>query len=248
MGQDTASRILDAAETLLVAYGYRKVTIDEVAGRAGVGKGTLYLYWPSKRELFAAVLARETAHRVAEQVAALVADPAEVRLHRALRRTFLQTMRSPLARALATGDYAVLGEVLTASDSGSRFIFGKLETTTRYLALLHRHGLLADDPAADPTLLHRLTAVILGAYQLEQALSVHDGAAGPALDLEGRADALVITLRRAFEPATEPTVATLRAAAGELADLHTQWLADLADALPETTPLGKRGQPSPSTH
>lgn len=32
-------------------YGYRKMTVDEVAADAGIGKGTIYLHFPSKEEL-----------------------------------------------------------------------------------------------------------------------------------------------------------------------------------------------------
>ena len=38
-------RLLDVATTLLVRWGYRKTTIDDVAREAGVGKGTIYLHW-----------------------------------------------------------------------------------------------------------------------------------------------------------------------------------------------------------
>jgi AcrR family transcriptional regulator len=34
-------RVLDAAADLLVRLGYRRVTIEEVARRAGIGKGTV---------------------------------------------------------------------------------------------------------------------------------------------------------------------------------------------------------------
>jgi AcrR family transcriptional regulator len=236
VGGDKASRILDAAEALLIAFGYRKVTIDDVVGRAGVGKGTVYLYWPSKRELFAAVLIRDTAQRLAEQLAALTADPAEVRLHRTIRRSFLQTMRRPLAKALATADRTVLGEVLTMNTTGSRFALGKIETTARYLTLLHQHGLLADDPQADPALFYRLSAAVLGSFALDRNIPGAEGMPGADLDLEDKADALVTTLRRAFEPPAEPPPATLRAAAHELADLYRQWLAELIASPPETTP------------
>ena len=231
MSQDKASRILDAAETLLLTFGYRKVTIDEVAARAGVGKGTLYLYWPSKRELFAAVLARDTARLVAAQLAAVSRDPGEVRLHRAIRRSFLLTMRSPVAKALATGDHAMLGEVLTNNEAGSHYLLGKLETTAGYLGILQRHGLLADDTSADPTLLYRLSAAVLGSYLLEGGPPT-SAIPGADLDLETKADALATTLRRAFEPSAEPSQATLQAAADELTDLHRQWLADLTGFLP----------------
>ncbi len=41
--QRREERLLDAATTLLVRWGYRKTTIDDVAREAGVGKGTIYL-------------------------------------------------------------------------------------------------------------------------------------------------------------------------------------------------------------
>ena len=59
MSDERGNRVLDAAGELLVTHGYRKVTIADVAERAGVGKGTVYLHWASKLELFGAVLVRE---------------------------------------------------------------------------------------------------------------------------------------------------------------------------------------------
>jgi AcrR family transcriptional regulator len=34
-------RILDAAERLLERYGYRKMTVEELASEAGIGKGSV---------------------------------------------------------------------------------------------------------------------------------------------------------------------------------------------------------------
>ena len=70
MSQNREARILDAAGELLLAFGYRRVTIDDVARRAGVGKGTVYLHWASKLELFATVLIRDAAEIVVEQISA----------------------------------------------------------------------------------------------------------------------------------------------------------------------------------
>jgi AcrR family transcriptional regulator len=226
VGDGKALRVLDAAKALLVAFGYRKVTVDDVARRAGVGKGTVYLCWPSKRELFAAVLTRDTAELLGEQLAALRADPAEVRLHRAMRRSFLLVMGRPLAKALYIGDFDVLGELATMSQTGRQFAVGKMETTKRYLTVLYAHGLLSDDPATEPILSYRLSAAVTGSYLLE-------GIGGAAdFDLADKADALATTLRRAFEPTTEPTLAMLRGAAAELIDLYQQWMTDLTDSLP----------------
>ncbi|MEZ5664545.1 MAG: TetR/AcrR family transcriptional regulator [Burkholderiaceae bacterium] len=51
--------LLDAALTLFVERGYAATRVEEVASLAGVSKGTLFLYFPSKEDLFKAVV-RET--------------------------------------------------------------------------------------------------------------------------------------------------------------------------------------------
>jgi len=48
--------LLDAALTVFVERGYAAASLDEVARRAGVSKGTLYLYFDNKVELFKAVV------------------------------------------------------------------------------------------------------------------------------------------------------------------------------------------------
>jgi AcrR family transcriptional regulator len=40
--------VLDAARELVSEGGYAKVTIEAIAARAGVGKQTIYRWWPSK--------------------------------------------------------------------------------------------------------------------------------------------------------------------------------------------------------
>jgi AcrR family transcriptional regulator len=48
---DLREVILDAMERLLARYGYKKTTVDDLAREAGIGKGTVYLYFPSKEEV-----------------------------------------------------------------------------------------------------------------------------------------------------------------------------------------------------
>lgn len=50
--------ILDAAEQLFSQFGYRRTSMDDVARRAGVAKGTLYLYFDGKVALFRAMQTR----------------------------------------------------------------------------------------------------------------------------------------------------------------------------------------------
>jgi len=43
--------ILDATDRLLARFGYRKMTVEDIAGEAGIGKGTIYLHFSSKEEV-----------------------------------------------------------------------------------------------------------------------------------------------------------------------------------------------------
>lgn len=43
--------ILDATDRLLARYGYRKMTVEDIASEAGIGKGTIYLHFISKEEV-----------------------------------------------------------------------------------------------------------------------------------------------------------------------------------------------------
>lgn len=58
--------LIDAALDLFVEKGFSATRIEEVAHRAGVSKGTLYLYFPSKEALLKAVI-RE---RVSSEISA----------------------------------------------------------------------------------------------------------------------------------------------------------------------------------
>jgi AcrR family transcriptional regulator len=60
------SELLDAALELFVEKGFTAARAEEVAQRAGVSKGTLYLYYPSKEELFKAVIVRNLTSRIAD--------------------------------------------------------------------------------------------------------------------------------------------------------------------------------------
>ena len=60
--------LLDAALDLFVEKGFAATRSEEVASRAGVSKGTLYLYYPSKEELLKEVIRHNVVNQIAEGI------------------------------------------------------------------------------------------------------------------------------------------------------------------------------------
>jgi len=57
---DADEQILNAALSMLRDGGYRQLSLDEVARRAGTAKSSIYRRWPSKAALAAEIVRRET--------------------------------------------------------------------------------------------------------------------------------------------------------------------------------------------
>ncbi len=54
--EERREKILKSAVNVFTSKGYEAATIPEIAREAGVAAGTIYLYFPNKRELFVAVV------------------------------------------------------------------------------------------------------------------------------------------------------------------------------------------------
>ena len=54
----SAPEIVTAADRLLARYGYRRMTVDDIAREADIGKGTIYLHFPSKEAVILSVINR----------------------------------------------------------------------------------------------------------------------------------------------------------------------------------------------
>src|SRR5579862_1557948 len=90
MREATRQRILREAAREFARLGFDQANINLIAEQAGIGKGTIYLYFENKRELFLAMLRSITQVQVAAIRAALaVKGPLQVRLER-LFRAFAQ--------------------------------------------------------------------------------------------------------------------------------------------------------------
>jgi AcrR family transcriptional regulator len=88
--------ILAAALACFTERGFAATRLEDVAARAGVTKGTLYLYFANKEELFKAVVRQTIVANIvrAEEFIAESAEPAPVLLERVLQR-WSETITTP---------------------------------------------------------------------------------------------------------------------------------------------------------
>jgi AcrR family transcriptional regulator len=100
-------RIIQAATDLFIQHGYRKTSVDEVAHRAGVAKGTVYLYFKTKAELLTQAIVEEKKRYLIEIKPVLEAPPAE-RLQRYIRLAPVVIQKMPLLSKLMSGDREVM--------------------------------------------------------------------------------------------------------------------------------------------
>ncbi|MGW8556576.1 TetR/AcrR family transcriptional regulator [Streptomyces tubercidicus] len=191
---ERADRILDAAGELLLAWGYRRVTIDEIAHRANVGKGTVYLHWKTKDSLFLAVMLKAQFRMHQRQLARLRADPLEILPSRMMSRHFLEFQAEPVLRAVYTDDGDILGRLHeTAQKEFAELIVQGDRNLRHHLEVLREHGLLRDDTDVQHQQ-YALLATSTGFFLSEALLA--DRA---PVSAEVRAEILAHTIRSALE-------------------------------------------------
>ena len=78
--EDGAKRrqVMDGARKVFLADGFDAASMNEIARVAGVSKGTLYVYFDSKEDLFAALI-REEKREQSEQLCRLDAEDGDLR-------------------------------------------------------------------------------------------------------------------------------------------------------------------------
>jgi AcrR family transcriptional regulator len=84
--------ILAAAMGLIVQKGFLETSMREIAESAGVGKSTLYDYFPSKDEIMIAYVVEEVQHMTAQVQAIIAQDLSTVEKFRRIWRNHLENM------------------------------------------------------------------------------------------------------------------------------------------------------------
>jgi AcrR family transcriptional regulator len=81
-GEATRRKILDAAEEVFGEMGYYEASISEITRRAGVAQGTYYIYFHSKREIFAELVEDIGERLRAEMRAAILGAPNRIEVEK----------------------------------------------------------------------------------------------------------------------------------------------------------------------
>jgi AcrR family transcriptional regulator len=125
--RDAGSRravILDAALRVFGQYGYRRTSMDDIAREAGIAKGTIYLSFASKEEVFQALSERLSERMLAGAEAARrrpgTTTDKLAAMHAAWFGTYAQTIsRSPHAAELLDAKHRLSANLV--ADAASRY-------------------------------------------------------------------------------------------------------------------------------
>ncbi|GCE09775.1 TetR/AcrR family transcriptional regulator [Dictyobacter aurantiacus] len=227
---ERAQRILDVAAELLLRWGYKRVTIDDIARHAGVGKGTIYLHWKTRDSLFETVILREMIIIYRAVMQRIYADPLEILPHRMLPASLLITEERPIIKALLTRDIETAGKLIQNNAHGE--IRNREEQTIReYFSLLYQHGLTAVD-SNQPEHLYALEMLTTSFTMLDPYI-----VSGQQLSIEQKAGVLARIIRQTFEPPTPPALAVVQEIAPAIIQLFEQLCLDFEQKIRAQTEL-----------
>jgi AcrR family transcriptional regulator len=172
-----ARYILEVAQELLVEKGYRDASMDEIAARVGIAKGTLYQHFPHKEDLVLALLDQHV-ERFEQTVDEAAASPlpARSRLEQILRYVYDDRDGAYTMMQLLTRNVEIWKSLAARKDQA----LGRMERTTTQVTRILEDG--KTDGTFDPTV---PTALMVRAFF--NALTL--GRPEPGSGLEGLSQA-----------------------------------------------------------
>lgn len=190
--QERAHRILDAAAALILRWGYDKTTVDDIAKRAGVAKGTIYLHWRTREELIMAVMTRENLKMSKDLKRRISEDPTGFMPGGMLKHSALALMKRPLLKAFMLRDLDVIGK-LAHSEHGRTAFVEKMVAFKAYLEFMREHDLVRKDLDAQAQA-YVLSAIFTGFFLMTPVMPDEF-----TLSDEESADLMAETVHRALE-------------------------------------------------
>jgi AcrR family transcriptional regulator len=211
--EERGQRILDAAAELILRWGYDKTSVDDICQKAGVAKGTIYLHWKTREELFLALLRRESNELIVDLKQGISTDPAGATLRGIYKQAALSMMKRPLVKAFLLGDRDILGK-LARTEQNLPLYQSRLSGFYVYLDFLRAHGLIRSDISFQAQV-YSVMAIFIGFFMLDPLVPNE-----MKLSDEETAELIGETIHRTFETGQELS-------AGELHNLSTAFIAYL---------------------
>ncbi len=122
------TRLLAASETRFRRFGYKRTTVDEIANEAGTGKGSVYLHFSSKQEIYLAVVEESLERFIAKAERVLATkDPVPTRLRALVELTAEHYGADELLHASLFGETDLVeGDVARLAEQRQRKRIGEL--------------------------------------------------------------------------------------------------------------------------
>ncbi|WP_375757273.1 TetR/AcrR family transcriptional regulator [Corallococcus exercitus] len=137
MSQDPRTAIMSAAGEVFTRFGFKKASVEDIARRAGVGKGSIYLHFESKEALFEACVGAAHAEGLSELKAKVRrASTPEGQVRAYIQCKLEQQSRTPV------GGRMELSTLFDLGVQAARFIPRMMEANVEVLA-----GILEDGVA-----------------------------------------------------------------------------------------------------
>jgi AcrR family transcriptional regulator len=220
--EERAERILEAAAELITRWGYSKTTIDDIAKKAGVAKGTIYLHWKTREELFQALMEREEILLTEDIKQHMVGDPEAGTLHGMIKNSMLAIMKRPLMKATFLSDTELLGQ-WARREATTEAYAQRMAEYLKYFELLRSRGLVRTDiPAKEQS--YMLSAIATGFLVIGPLMPDEF-----VISDEEAAEMIAETVKRTFEPRGPASSQESE----ELSQAFTHYLDRLTDIIKE---------------
>ena len=115
-------RILEAAKSLFIHYGYDKTTMNEIADKAEISKSTLYLRWKKKEDLFEALVLRESRDYAEDWFRRVEEDPNGGTYGAWMRHALEAFFGRPFLSALYRQDKRMMGVMVKQLGENNMFL------------------------------------------------------------------------------------------------------------------------------
>jgi len=161
--EERKQELLDAVEKLYLKQPDRMPNVAEVADKAGLAKGTLYLYFPTKEDMLLELHQRHVTHFFTALMK-LLSGPGPVTFEHIMSVTRTHMIRVPGYLALSSHCFAQM-ERETPFESAVAFKAGVAQTLKTAGAALERHFTTLGEGGGVRILLHSY-GLICGLWQL----------------------------------------------------------------------------------